>query len=106
MIDPAMMGGPPPSISLPAPGGEPPAASGGEWPSDPVDIARKLLEGIRALAAAEPDDEDQAQIEKMGADMAKYLANQQKLVDSATGAGPGAKLIRKATRAGGGTPGY
>lgn len=99
MIDPSMMGGPPPSISLPAAGGEPPAEPGS---SDPAELMRKALEATRKAAVAEPDDEDQAMLEKIGADIAKYLATQQKLVDTATGAGAGEKLVRKVTRAGGG----
>lgn len=99
MIDPSMMGGPPPSISLPAGGGEPPAEAGS---SDPAELMRNALENVRKAAVAEPDDEDQAMLEKIGADIAKYLATQQKLVDTATGAGAGEKLVRKVTRAGGG----
>lgn len=99
MIDPSMMGGPPPSISLPAGGGEPPAEAG---PSDPKALMRQALENVRKAAAADPDDEDQAHLEKIGAEIAKYLANQQKLVDSATGAGSGEKLVRKLSQAGGG----
>ena len=108
MIDPTMMGlggppagGPPPSISLPgAGGGEPPAEAGG---GDPAVLMREALESVRKAAVAEPDDEDQALLEKIGADIAKYLATQQKLVDTATGAGAGEKLVRKVTRAGGGS---
>ncbi len=103
MIDPSMMGGPPagaPAPSITLGGGAPPAppaeSGGSEWPSDPVALARKLLEGTRKLAEIEPDDEDQAAIEKLGADISKYIAAQQKLTDSAMGAGPGVKLVRKA----------
>lgn len=102
MIDPSMMGGlggPPPSIQLPGAGGEPPAEAGG---GDPAALMREALGAVRKAAVAEPDDEDQAMLEKIGADIAKYLATQQKLVDTATGAGAGEKLVRKVTRAGGG----
>lgn len=96
MLDPAMLGGgAPPSIQIPGgDGGEPPAPDAGG--GDPMKMMRDALEMTRKAAAAEPDDEDQALLEKIGADIAKYLAAQQKLTDSALGAGPGVKLVRKA----------
>lgn len=106
MIDPSMMGGPPagaPAPSITLGGGAPPEPTSGSG-GDPAELMRKALETTRQAAAAEPDDEDQALLEKIGADIAKYLAAQQKLTDSAMGAGPGVKLVRKA--AGNSGPGY
>lgn len=102
MIDPSMMGGgPPPSISLG--GGAPPAPPAEDaGSSDPLALMREALDKTRKAADAEPDDEDQALLEKIGADIAKYLAAQQKLTDSAIGAGPGVKLVRKAAGGGAG----
>lgn len=104
MFDPSQLGGmgagmgagapPAPSISLPgAPEEAPPQESSS---SDPLELMRQALETTRKAAAAEPDDEDQAMLEKIGADISKYIAAQQKLTDSAMGAGPGVKLVRKA----------
>lgn len=94
MFPPDQMGGPAPSISLG--GGAPPAPPADAAGGDPLELMRKALENTRKAAVAEPDDEDQALLEKIGADIAKYLAAQQKLTDSALGAGPGVKLVRKA----------
>ena len=107
MIEPSMMGGPggpPPSISLPGgpPGGGPPAGGEPTGPEGLVAKARKLLSGVRELAELEPDDEDQAALDKIAADISKYIAAQQKLTDSALGAGPGVKLVRKAAGNSGG----
>lgn len=101
MFDPAAMGGgPPASISLG--GGAPPPPAEDAGPSDPLALMREALDKTRKAADAEPDDEDQALLEKIGADIAKYLAAQQKLTDSAIGAGPGVKLVRKAAGGGAG----
>jgi hypothetical protein len=56
----------------------------------------------------EQDPQDLAKASKLQADTHALLADQQKLVDTATGAGPGARLIRKTTAAqgGGGGAGY
>jgi hypothetical protein len=89
---PMGMGGAPPA---------PPADNGGE---DPVELMRQALEKTRKAAILEPDDEDQAALEKLGADIAKYIGSQQAMIDSAVGAGPGVKLVRKAGGQSG--PGY
>lgn len=77
-----------------------PAPNAGE--GDPVELVRKAIELVDAAKTAEPDDEDTVLLEKVTTELQTYIANQQKLVDTATGAGPGAKVIRKAQARGGG----
>ena len=95
MMDPlGQAGGPPPSISLP--GGD----SG-----TPTQMDSKLQIAEKAMTdfiSGESDPEDAALASQILNLIHKLGAAQQKLVDTATGAGPGAKLVRKAT-AGGGT---
>lgn len=89
------MGGAPPTLDIPSE----------ESSSDPVESMRQALDLVRSAAEAEVDDEDQAALEKIGAQIAAYIGSQQKLTDTATGAGPGAKLVRKAAAGqGGGAP--
>lgn len=102
-----MIGMPPRQIQLPGgpqggpPGGAPgagaPDAVGGGAP-DPGQV-NALLKQARALvfkaATLEGDDADAAQLHKIAADLSAVLGNAQKLNDSAMGAGPGVKLVRK-----------
>lgn len=109
MIDPAMLmgggggmgapAGPPPSIQIPGQGPAP--ESGG---SDPIALVQQAKDLLRQALDAEPDEEDKLLLEKMLTEAQQYVATQQKIVDSATGAGPGAKVMRKA--AGGASQGY
>lgn len=50
---------------------------------------------------AETDDEDLAVASDLQAKTQKLLADQVKAVDTATGAGPGARMLRKAAHHGG-----
>lgn len=107
MMDPALGGGAPPDLGALLGGGG--GMEGGAPPpemdvpeesapsGDPVEMMRQALDLTRSSAESEPDDEDQAELEKIGAAIAAYIGKQQKLVDTATGAGPGAKLVRKST---------
>jgi hypothetical protein len=60
---------------------------------DLVDQAAQLLQQALGL---EKDPEDKAMISSIVADLHKFAGAQQKLIDQATGAGPGAKVVRKA----------
>lgn len=105
MIDPTMMmggggggpapGGPPESIQIP--GGAPAAPqAGGGGQSDAISLMQQAKELLRQALESEPDEEDKLLIEKMLTEAQQYVATQQKLIDTATGAGPGAKVMRKA----------
>lgn len=95
----------PPSISVggdsgPAPdpaGGDPSAGGGTPGPDSPK--VEQLLDQAKALIVQaeglEKDHEDKAKLMKMAADLQAFLGASQKLEDSAMGAGPGVKLIRK-----------
>lgn len=103
MIDPTMMmggggggpapGGPPESIQIP---GGAPQAGGGGGQSDAISLMQQAKDLLRQALDSEPDEEDKLLIEKMLTEAQQYVATQQKLIDSATGAGPGAKVMRKA----------
>lgn len=93
-------GGAPPSIPLPGADGQP--SDGAASQDDPVDLMNQVKDLLRRAEQADPDHEDKLLLEKMLTEAQQYLANQQKLTDTVTGAGPGAKIIRKAS----GGPGY
>lgn len=95
----SMMPDLPPTITIPDAGSAGPTGGGG---GNPVELLRQALSLVRQAAEAEPDDEDQAALEKIGASIAQQIATDQKLRDTATGAGPGAKLVRKVARGAGG----
>lgn len=83
-------GGGPPGM-----GGGPPAGNGG---GDPVALVKQALALMEEAKGLEPDEEDTLLIEKITTSMQQYVASQQQLGDQATGAGPGAKLVRKMTQ--------
>lgn len=91
MIDPSMFGGggapagPPQSIQIP----------GGDSGGDPTSMMEEVKSLLDRIIQVEPDHEDKLLIEKMLTEAQQYLASQQKLEDTATGVGPGAKLLRK-----------
>lgn len=91
--------GPPSELEIP--GGEAPQGGG-----DPSDMVREALDLLRAALDAEPDDEDTLVLEQMTTLGQKYLAAQQKLSDTAMGAGPGEKYVRKQGQSSGGGGGY
>lgn len=96
--------------SIPLGGGGAPAGAGGAAPaaggSDQAG-AEKLVQQakvlIRQALEKEPDHEDAMQLEDIASRMQKYLATQQKMVDSAMGAGPGTKMVRKSAQQGSGS---
>lgn len=103
------MGAFPPTIEIPGlggggpgmpPGGPESAPPGGG--EDPISLVQQAAELIRQAIGLEPDHEDKLQLEKLTTGAQQYIASQQQLVDTATGAGPGAKLVRKASSGGGG----
>jgi hypothetical protein len=103
------MGGPPPSIQLPPPPGgmgAPGQGIGGQGipgPDSPkvADLIDQAAEMLKQALDQESDPEDKALIADLIAKAHKFTGQQQKLVDQATGAGPGAKLVRKSQ-----SPGY
>jgi hypothetical protein len=115
MIDPTqMMGGgaPPPDLSQivggppPPPIGAPPDTGGGipGQPDSPdvTDLINQAADLLQQALSQEKDPEDKALIADLIAKAHKFTGSQQKLIDQAVGAGPGAKVIRKATGGGGG----
>ena len=97
-------GGPPPSIALPSgPGGavgDPSGGGGKPGAPDSQSVTDKINQAADILSQAlaqEKDPEDKALISEIVAKLHKFAGSQQSLVDKATGAGPGAKLVRKAT---------
>lgn len=52
---------------------------------------------VQSYMEAEQNDEDLVAAASILKDIQKLLASQQQLADKATGAGPGARLLRKAT---------
>lgn len=87
-----------------APGGAPaPAAPGpgeesgpGEGGGDSVSLLGQALDLIRQAIDVEPDEEDKLTLEQCTTLLQKVKASNQKLQDTAMGAGPGAKFLRKA----------
>jgi hypothetical protein len=100
-------GAPPPPPD--AGGGDPlggasvaPPASG-----DASDTLKQIIDLFNIYMQEEQDPQDLAIASDLQAKTHKLLADQQKLTDQATGAGPGARLVRKATaQQGGGGGGY
>lgn len=74
---------------------------------DPSDTLKHIIDLFNVYMQEEQDPQDLAKASKLQADTHQLLADQQKLVDTATGAGPGARMVRKATASqGGGGGGY
>lgn len=109
-------GGPPSHI--PVPGGGGPAgpsvgpsagpsdadeSTGGDGPDSPkvADLCDQAVSILQQAGDLEADAADKAKFSKWIAEIHAFLGEQQKLQDTAMGAGPGAKVIRKAT-----SPGY
>lgn len=83
---------------LPGVGGPPPGSQGGgDGPDSPQveSLLRRAKQLVLQAEGMEKDAEDQAKLTKLAADIQGFLGAQQKLNDSAMGAGPGVKLIRK-----------
>jgi hypothetical protein len=72
---------------------------------DASDTLKQIIDLFNIYMQEEQDPQDLATASKLQADTHKLLADQQKLVDTATGAGPGARMVRKATAAQGGGSG-
>jgi hypothetical protein len=104
-------GGPPSHIPIPSgpsdAAGPAPDAGGdsgpGDGPDSPKvsDAVNTAIDAISGVIDLEGDAADKAFLAKVVADLHKFLGDQQKLADQAMGAGPGAKMIRKAS-----SPGY
>lgn len=111
----SMIQTPPPSIQIggggpggpSGPGGPPGAGGGGQGDGPDSAKVRDLIgQAIDLLRQAEPlegDLADQAEIAKHVAALRAFIGNQQKMEDTAFGAGPGVKLLRK-NAPGGGAP--
>ena len=89
-------GGPPPPSGFGPPEPSPPDTQS----QDPAELVRKALELIRQAAIAEPDDIDQAKLEKVSTEMAAYLADQQKLTDGMMGTSDVHRGVRKTLQRG------
>jgi hypothetical protein len=99
---PAMGGGGPAGLLAAAQGAPPDAgAEGGGEGSNSEDM-RQVKDLLRKILENEPDEQDSLLLEKMLTEAQQYLANEEKLVDTALGAGPGARLLRKTQGTGGG----
>lgn len=97
-------GGPGGPLHGPAgPGG----GQGGDGPdSDQVkQLIAQAIDNVRKAEALEGDPADQAMLAKVAADLRGFIGNQQKMLDTAMGAGPGVKIMRKNTPGGGGPGG-
>lgn len=83
---------------------EEPAGPTVEDTDDPDGLAGIALAALRKILAgdAETDHEDQLIIEKATTQIQQYLAGNQKLNDTAMGAGPGEKYVRKSASRGAG----
>ncbi len=84
--------GAPPAGPEPAPAA--PADQGG-GDEDPVDLMKQALDLVRRALAVEKDEEDVLMLEKTTTQIQQYIANDQKMVDTAMGTGPGHKALRK-----------
>jgi hypothetical protein len=111
----SMIPQPPPSIRLGGgpggPGGPGPAGPGAGKPGgdgpDSEQVKTLIGQAIDALRQAEDlegDDGDKAMLAKCVADLRGFIGNQQKMLDTAMGAGPGVKIMRKNAPGGGGAP--
>jgi hypothetical protein len=86
---------PPHSIQLPpSPTSGQGRATSGDSGSN-SDNLRAAIDALQAYIEGEQDDQDLAVAAKIKADLQKLLASQQQLVDQATGACPGARMIRR-----------
>jgi hypothetical protein len=63
---------------------------------DASDTLKQIIDLWNIYMQEETDPQDLAVASKCQADTHKLLADQQKLSDQATGAGPGARVVRKA----------
>lgn len=108
----SLLGAPPARIPIGGPGGGPPGLGPGGPGDDTggpdadasqvVSMLRMALSLVQQAATLEADDPDAAQISDVAARLHKLIANEQNIKDQAMGAGPAAKMIRKATPPGGG----
>jgi hypothetical protein len=94
--------GPPPSIDVSGAGGDGLGAPHGPDRGDHSDALNDAIAAIEEFISDETDEQDIALAREIMAKLAKLRSSQQELVDKATGAGPGARLLRKSS--GGGAP--
>jgi hypothetical protein len=103
---------PPPGLGGPGAGPAGPPGGGGGLPGRPdspkvTDLIQQAADLLQQAIGLEKDPEDKAMLADLFAKAHKFAGSQQKLVDSAVGAGPGVKLVRKAAPGGpSGGPGY
>ena len=105
---PPAAGPAPAAINIGGPNHGAPADPEGPGDGDKGDVTgmlRQALKLVQQAAAAEGDDQDAASISAIAASIHKAIANEQGLVDKAMGAGPGVKLVRKASAGAGGPVG-
>ena len=110
--DSISVGGPPPGgPGLGGPPGGPPPGPDGPGPGDPdsgsvTGMLKQAMKLVLQAAELEGDDADTASIHDIAAKISKAIAAEQQLTDSAMGAGPGVKLVRKAAAGAGPQGGY
>ena len=77
--------------------GAPPAGGGKPGPDSQRvrDLIQQAIDNLREAEGFEGDAVGQALIAKTVADLRGFIGNQQKMEDTAMGAGPGIKLMRK-----------
>ena len=106
----APQGAPPldPSLLAPPPEAAAPEGDAIDATDDPDELTNLALKAIRKILAGdvETDHEDQVKLEKATSALQDYLAGNQKLTDSAMGAGPGEKFVRKQASRGAAGGGY
>jgi hypothetical protein len=107
---PAAAGPAAPPSHIPIPGaaaGGPGDNAGVPGPDNPKveQLVTQATDLLRQAVNLEHDPPDKAFLSDLVARAHKFLGDQQALVDKATGAGPGAKLVRKATPPTGGGQG-
>lgn len=105
----SMIPTPPRSIQIgggPGGPGGPPAPGGGQSDGPDSEKVRSLLAQARDLIdqaeQAEGDDADRVMISELSHKITAFIGAQQKTLDSAMGAGPGVKIMRKNTAGPGG----
>lgn len=99
----------PDTIQLPGGGGDPSAPpvgpdQGGDGPDSAkvISLVQDAIDSLDQAKSLEKDPGDQALIADLVAKAHKFIGSQQDLVDKATGAGHGEKLLRKSAGGGAG----
>lgn len=95
-------GGPAPTLDISGAGGGGQGVPHGPDRGDHTDALNDAISAIEEFISEETDEQDIALAREIMAKIAKLRSSQQELVDKATGAGPGARLLRKSQGGGAG----